>query len=64
VPLRGFEQFVDHLRRKHMRHTLPKFLAAEQFRQVRTRLQHASSLETTRSILVTSPGPGTIGGHS
>ena len=31
---------------------------AEQFRQVRTRLQHAASLDTTRSILVTSPGPG------
>jgi len=31
---------------------------AEQFRQLRTRLQHAASLDTTRSILVTSPGPG------
>jgi capsular exopolysaccharide synthesis family protein len=33
-------------------------MMAEQFRQVRTRLQHAASLDTTRSILVTSPGPG------
>jgi polysaccharide biosynthesis transport protein len=36
----------------------PTSIIAEQFRQVRTRLQHASSLETTRSLLVTSPGPG------
>jgi capsular exopolysaccharide synthesis family protein len=36
----------------------PTSIMAEQFRQVRTRLQHASSLETTRSLLVTSPGPG------
>lgn len=35
----------------------PQSVIAEQFRQVRTRLQHAASLETTRSILVTSPGP-------
>jgi capsular exopolysaccharide synthesis family protein len=32
-------------------------MMAEQFRQVRTRLQHAASLDTTRSILITSPGP-------
>jgi succinoglycan biosynthesis transport protein ExoP len=36
----------------------PTSMMAEQFRQVRTRLQHAASLDTTRSILVTSPGPG------
>jgi len=36
----------------------PHSMLAEQFRQVRTRLQHASSLDTTRSILVTSPSPG------
>ncbi len=36
----------------------PQSMIAEQLRQVRTRLQHASSLDTTRSILVTSPGPG------
>jgi tyrosine-protein kinase Etk/Wzc len=36
----------------------PQSIIAEQFRQVRTRLQHTASLETTRSILVTSPGPG------
>jgi capsular exopolysaccharide synthesis family protein len=36
----------------------PHSIIAEQFRQVRTRLQHAASLETTRSLLVTSPGPG------
>lgn len=36
----------------------PNSLMAEQFRQVRTRLQHAASLDTTRSLLVTSPGPG------
>ncbi len=35
----------------------PHSLMAEQFRQVRTRLQHAASLDTTRSILVTSPSP-------
>jgi capsular exopolysaccharide synthesis family protein len=33
-------------------------MTAEQFRQLRTRLQHAASLDTTRSILITSPGPG------
>jgi len=36
----------------------PHSMLAEQFRQVRTRLQHAASLDTTRSIVVTSPGPG------
>jgi polysaccharide biosynthesis transport protein len=36
----------------------PTSVMAEQFRQVRTRLQHAASLDTTRSIVVTSPGPG------
>jgi polysaccharide biosynthesis transport protein len=36
----------------------PTSMIAEQFRQVRTRLQHAASLDTTRSLLVTSPGPG------
>lgn len=36
----------------------PTSILAEQFRQVRTRLQHAASLDTTRSILVTSPSPG------
>lgn len=36
----------------------PTSILAEQFRQVRTRLQHAASLDTTRSILITSPGPG------
>ena len=36
----------------------PQSIMAEQLRQVRTRLQHAASLDTTRSILVTSPGPG------
>jgi capsular exopolysaccharide synthesis family protein len=38
--------------------TAPQSLLAEQLRQVRTRLQHAVSLDTTRTILVTSPGPG------
>jgi polysaccharide biosynthesis transport protein len=36
----------------------PHSIIAENFRQVRTRLQHAASLDTTRSLLVTSPGPG------
>jgi succinoglycan biosynthesis transport protein ExoP len=36
----------------------PHSLTAEQLRQVRTRLQHAASLDTTRSLMVTSPGPG------
>jgi capsular exopolysaccharide synthesis family protein len=35
----------------------PHSIMAEQFRQVRTRLQHAASLDTTRTIVVTSPGP-------
>jgi capsular exopolysaccharide synthesis family protein len=33
----------------------PHSIMAEQFRQVRTRLQHAASLDTTRTIVVTSP---------
>lgn len=36
----------------------PHSIMAEQFRQVRTRLQHAASLDTTRTIVVTSPAPG------
>jgi capsular exopolysaccharide synthesis family protein len=36
----------------------PHSMTAEQLRQVRTRLQHAASLDTTRSLLVTSPSPG------
>lgn len=36
----------------------PHSITAEQLRQVRTRLQHAASLDTTRSLLVTSPSPG------
>lgn len=35
----------------------PHSIMAEHLRQVRTRLQHAASLDTTRSILVTSPSP-------
>jgi succinoglycan biosynthesis transport protein ExoP len=35
----------------------PQSMMAEQLRQVRTRLQHGASLDTTRSILITSPGP-------
>src|SRR5262249_44699359 len=35
----------------------PTSIIAEQFRQVRTRLQHAAALHTTRSIVVTRPGP-------
>jgi capsular exopolysaccharide synthesis family protein len=35
----------------------PHSMMAEQLRQVRTRLQHSSSLDTMRSILVTSPSP-------
>jgi capsular exopolysaccharide synthesis family protein len=31
---------------------------AESFRHVRTKLQHTASLDTTRSIMVTSPSPG------
>lgn len=37
---------------------VPHSIISENFRQVRTRLQHAASLDTTRSLLVTSPGPG------
>ena len=36
----------------------PQSIMAEELRKVRTRLQHAASLDTTRSILVTSAGPG------
>lgn len=36
----------------------PHSAIAEQFRQVRTRLQHGASLDTTRTVMVTSPGPG------
>jgi capsular exopolysaccharide synthesis family protein len=36
----------------------PSSMTAEQLRQFRTRLQHAASLDTTRSLLVTSPNPG------
>lgn len=35
----------------------PTSMIAEQFRQMRTRLQHAASLDTTRSILVSSANP-------
>jgi capsular exopolysaccharide synthesis family protein len=34
----------------------PHSLTAEQFRQVRTRLQHGIALDATRSIMVTGPG--------
>jgi capsular exopolysaccharide synthesis family protein len=36
----------------------PHSIMAEQLRQVRTRLQHTASMDTTRSILVTSASPG------
>ena len=36
----------------------PHSIIAEQFRQVRTRLQHSASLDTVRSLLVTSTSPG------
>jgi polysaccharide biosynthesis transport protein len=36
----------------------PQSNIAEQLRQVRTRLQHAASLDTTRTIMITSPSPG------
>lgn len=36
----------------------PTSVLAEQFRQVRTRLQHSASLDSLRSLLVTSPAPG------
>ena len=35
----------------------PQSMMAEQLRQVRTRLQHCASLETTRTIMITSPSP-------
>jgi len=35
----------------------PHSILAEQFRHIRTRLQHAASLDTTRSIMVTAPSP-------
>lgn len=35
----------------------PQSLTAEQFRQVRTRMAHASPLDTTRTIMVTGPSP-------
>lgn len=35
----------------------PHSIIAEQFRHVRTRLQHAASLDTTRSILITGCSP-------
>lgn len=35
----------------------PHSMMAEQFRQLRTRLHQTASLDTTRSILITSPGP-------
>jgi succinoglycan biosynthesis transport protein ExoP len=36
----------------------PHSMLAEQYRQVRSRLQHAASLDSTRSLMVTSPSPG------
>ena len=36
----------------------PTSIMAEQFRQVRTRLQQAANLDTVRTILITSPSPG------
>ena len=36
----------------------PQSIIAEQFRQVRTRLQHSASLDTVRSLLVTGTSPG------
>jgi len=35
----------------------PHSIMAEQFRHIRTRLQHAASLDTTRTIMVTAPTP-------
>jgi len=35
----------------------PTSMIAEQFRQVRSRLQHSTSLDSTRTLLVTSPSP-------
>jgi capsular exopolysaccharide synthesis family protein len=36
----------------------PHSMLAEQYRQVRSRLQHAASLDSTRSLMITSPSPG------
>lgn len=36
----------------------PQSMVAEQFRHVRTRLQHSASLDTVRSLLVTGTSPG------
>ena len=36
----------------------PTSIIAEQFRQVRTRLQHSASLDTVRSLMVTGTAPG------
>ncbi len=36
----------------------PHSMLAEQYRQLRSRLQHSTSLDSTRSMLVTSPSPG------
>ncbi len=36
----------------------PQSVIAEQFRQMRTKLLHTAALDTTRSIMVTSPSPG------
>ena len=36
----------------------PHSALAESFRHIRTKLQHTASLDTTRSIMVTSPSPG------
>lgn len=36
----------------------PHSMAAEEFRKLRTRLQHTAALDSTRSILVTSSDPG------
>jgi capsular exopolysaccharide synthesis family protein len=35
----------------------PHSMLAEQYRQVRSRLQHVASLDSTRSMMVTSPSP-------
>lgn len=36
----------------------PASMTAENLRQLRTRLQHQGNLDTTRSLLITSPNPG------
>jgi capsular exopolysaccharide synthesis family protein len=36
----------------------PTSIIAEQFRQVRTRLQHSASLDTVRSLMITGTAPG------